>query len=65
MIFISLRWHFELNLKSSGPILDNMREAEKILEESDLDYTVVLPAGLLDGPASGNYIAIISIKNWG
>ena len=42
-----------------------MREAEKILEESDLDYTVVLPAGLLDGPASGNYIAIISIQNWG
>ena len=32
-----------------------MRGAEKILEESDLDYTVVLPAGLLDGPASGNF----------
>ena len=55
VIFISLIWHFRIFLKSSGPILDNMRGAEKILVESDLDYTVVLPAGLLDGPASGNY----------
>jgi len=34
-----------------------MRGAEKILEESDLDYTVVLPAGLLDGPASDKEFA--------
>ena len=49
-----LRWTLLLYI---GPILDNMRKAEEFLaEKNDLDYTVVLPAGLVNGPAKGNII---------
>ena len=48
-----LRWTL---LKYIGPILDNMREAEKILEStSDINYSVILPAGLKNGNQSGMY----------
>ena len=48
-----LRWTL---LKYIGPILDNMREAEKILEStSDINYSVILPAGLQKGNQSGMY----------
>ena len=38
-----------------GSVLDGMREAEVYLEESckELDYTVVLPGGLLNKPVTG------------
>ena len=38
-----------------GPILDNMRKAEKILENTDdINYTFFLTAGLGKGPVTGN-----------
>ena len=47
-----LRWSLLLYI---GPILDNMRKAEKILEDTDdVNYTVILPAGLGKGPVTGN-----------
>ena len=36
-----------------GPILDNMRKAEEFLEsQGDIDYSVILPAGLSNGQAT-------------
>ena len=47
-----LRWSLLLHI---GPILDNMRKAEKILENTDdINYTFVLTAGLGKGPVTGN-----------
>ena len=52
-----LRWTLLLYI---NPILDNMRKAEKLLETAadDLNYTVVLPAGLMNGKATGNFSAV-------
>jgi hypothetical protein len=37
-----------------GPILDNMRVAEKYLEgQNDIEYSVILPAGLTSNSVSG------------
>lgn len=51
-----LRWTLLLYI---GPILDNMRQAEKYLESSSLDYSVVLPAGLMNGkpPADCEFLS--------
>ena len=49
-----LRWTLLLYI---GPILDDMRKAEKILENTDdIDYTFILTAGLGKGPVTGNII---------
>ena len=48
-----LRWTLLLFI---GPILDNMRKAEEFLQgQEDIDYSVVLPAGLVNGKATGMY----------
>jgi len=45
-----LRWTL---LVFIGPILDNMRKAEEFLQgQEDIDYSVVLPAGLVNGKAT-------------
>ncbi len=47
-----LRWTL---LAYIGPILDNMRLAEKYLESvDDIDYAFILPAGLRNSPVTGN-----------
>ena len=46
-----LRWTLLVYI---GPILDNMRKAEEFLQgQNDIDYSVVLPAGLVNGKATG------------
>ena len=46
-----LRWTLLVYI---GPILDNMRRAEEFLQgQNDIDYSVVLPAGLVNGKATG------------
>ena len=49
-----LRWTLLLFI---GPILDNMRKAEEFLQgQEDIDYSVILPAALVKGKATGMYI---------
>ena len=49
-----IRWTLFLYI---GPILDNMRKAEEFLQgQEDIDYSVVLPAALVKGKATGMYI---------
>ena len=46
-----IRWTLFLYI---GPILDNMRKAEEFLQgQEDIDYSVVLPAALVKGKATG------------
>lgn len=55
-----LRWTL---LAYIGPILDNMREAEKYLEkEEDFNYTVILPGGLKNGP--GTSLGFQTKEDW-
>jgi len=36
-------------------VYDDMQRMEAIIERSELDWTIVRPARLLDGPATGSY----------
>ena len=54
-----LRWTLMIYI---SPILDNMRKAEEFLQsQDDIDYSVILAAGLVNGKATGKYILMTLI----
>lgn len=45
-------------------IYSDKDEAEEIVTASDLDWTIVRPGGLTNGPATGHYKVLTEIREW-
>lgn len=58
-----LRWTL---IPYIGPVLDDMRNVEKMLEsQKDIVYTVVCPPGLQNKPVTGNQRTFVDINSDG